>query len=102
MTLAHIKAKPFEVAEHLRDEEDMALYLASVLEDGDTEEFLSALSDVARARGMAQLAQQTGLSRESLYKTLAPGAKPRFDTIRRITAALGIPLTVNAGLERPS
>lgn len=96
MTPARIKARPFDVAEHLRDEEDMALYLASMLEDGDTDEFIAALSDVARARGMTQLAQQTGLSRESLYKTLAPGSKPRFETIVKITSALGLSLDIHS------
>ncbi|MCL1985127.1 MAG: putative addiction module antidote protein [Betaproteobacteria bacterium] len=59
---------------------------------------LVALADVAKARGIAQLAKDTGLGRESLYKTLSPGAKPRFDTIMKITKALGIPLTVKPAL----
>ena len=57
---------------------------------------LSALSDVARARGMAQIAKDSGLGRESLYKALAPGAKPRFETIMKVMHALGVKLTVHA------
>jgi probable addiction module antidote protein len=63
------------------------------MEDSDLNVFLAALSDVAKARGMAQLAKDSDLSRESLYKTLAPGAKPRFETIVKITKALGVPMT---------
>lgn len=87
-----IKTKPFDVAEHLRDEEDMALYLKATLEENDQDSFLEALRTVARAKGMTQLAQETGLGRESLYKTLSPGAAPRFDTIIKITRALGLSL----------
>jgi probable addiction module antidote protein len=89
-----ITPKPFDVAEHLRDEEDMALYLAAALEEGDLDSFLAALSTVARAKGMTRLAKETGLGRESLYKTLAPGAKPHFDTILKITSALGLSLEI--------
>ena len=89
-----IKTKPFDVAEHLRDEEDMALYLKATLEENDSDSFLEALRTVARAKGMAQLAKDAGLGRESLYKTLSPGAKPRFDTILKITNALGLSLNV--------
>lgn len=59
-------------------------------------EFIAALSDVARAKGMAQLANEAGLSRESLYKSMAPGAKPRFETIMKITSALGLSLDIHA------
>lgn len=85
-----IKTKPFDVAEHLRDEEDMALYLKATLEENDQDSFLEALRTVARAKGMTQLAKDTGLGRESLYKTLSPGASPRFETIIKITHALGL------------
>ncbi|XLP79650.1 putative addiction module antidote protein [Mannheimia haemolytica] len=75
--------RPFDVAEFLTDEATIQAYLAEVLKEGDQDEFLEALNDVARARGMAELAKQTGLGRESLYKTLAKGSKPRFDTIQK-------------------
>jgi probable addiction module antidote protein len=62
----------------------------AVLETGDTDLLLLALGDVARARGMAQVAKDAGLGRESLYKALAPGAKPRFDTVVKVARALGV------------
>ena len=88
-----MKITRFDVTEHLDNEEVIAEYLAAAMEDSDPNVFLAALADVAKARGMAQLAKDFGLSRESLYKTLAPGAKPRFETIMRITKALGVPMT---------
>ncbi len=95
-----MKITRFDVTEHLDNEEVIAEYLAAAMEDADSNVFLAALADVAKARGMARLAKDSGLSRESLYKTLAPGAKPRFETIMRITKALGVPMApaaVNAG-----
>lgn len=88
-----MKVTRFDVTEHLNNEEVIAEYLAAAMEDDNPDVFLAALADVAKARGMAQLAKDSGLSRESLYKTLAPGAKPRFETIMRITKALGVPMT---------
>jgi probable addiction module antidote protein len=87
-----MKITKFDVTDHLDNEEVIAEYLAVALEDSDPNVFLVALGDVAKARGMAQLAKDSGLSRESLYKTLAPGAKPRFETIMKITKALGVPM----------
>ncbi|MFK3559251.1 addiction module antidote protein [Pasteurella multocida] len=87
-----VELKAFDIAEYLDSEEMIAAYLSEVLETGDTNEFISALGDVARARGMTELAAKTGLGRESLYKTLSHGSKPRFDTIMKITQALGIKL----------
>ena len=89
-----VKVKKFDAVDYLDSEEMMAEYLAAAMEDLNPDVFLAALADVAKARGIAQLAKDTGLGRESLYKTLAPGAKPRFDTIMKITKALGIPLAV--------
>jgi probable addiction module antidote protein len=87
-----MKITKFDVTEHLDNEEVIAEYLAAAMEDSDPHVFLTALADVAKARGMAKLAKDSGLSRESLYKTLAPGAKPRFETIVKITKALGVPM----------
>jgi len=87
-----MKITKFDVTDHLDNEEVIAEYLAVAVEDPDPNVFLTALGDVAKARGMAQLAKDSGLSRESLYKTLAPGAKPRFETIMKITKALGVPM----------
>lgn len=85
---------PFEMAEMLDSEEVIAAYFAQVLEDGDSDEIIRALSHIARARGMAKLAEETGLGRVSLYKALSAGAKPRFDTILKVTRALGLKMSV--------
>jgi probable addiction module antidote protein len=85
--------KVFDAADFLDDEETMAAYLSAALEDANPDVFLAAVRDVARARGMAQLAQDAGLGRESLYKALSPGAKPRYDTVLKLLAALGVRLT---------
>jgi probable addiction module antidote protein len=82
----------FDAADYLDNEETIAAYLSAVLEDGDPDLFLVAIKDVARARGMTQLAKDTGMGRESLYKALAPGAKPRYDTILKVVRALGVTL----------
>jgi len=82
----------FDAADYLDSEETIAAYLSATLEDDDPEMFLVALKTVARARGMTQLAKDTGLGRESLYKALAPGAKPRYDTILKVVKALGVTL----------
>lgn len=82
----------FDAADYLDSEEAIAAYLSATLEDDDPEMFLVALKTVARARGMTQLAKDTGLGRESLYKALAPGAKPRYDTILKVVKALGVTL----------
>ena len=86
------KLAQFDAAEYLDNEEVIAEYLNAALEDENPDMFLVAISDVARARGMAQLAKDTGLGRESLYKALAPGAKPRYDTVLKLIRALGVDL----------
>lgn len=90
-----MKTQRFDVAEYLDSEEMIAAYLSSVLEDGGTDEFIAALGDVARAKGISELAAQTGLGRESLYKTLSGHSKPRFDTVVKIARALGMELTLS-------
>jgi probable addiction module antidote protein len=87
------KLVPFDAARYLTDDAAVAEYLTAILEADDADLLLLALADVARARGMAQVAKDTGLGRESLYKALSPGAKPRFDTILKVTRALGVRLT---------
>jgi probable addiction module antidote protein len=82
----------FDFAEHLKSEEDIAAYLTIVLEEGDTAELAHALGIAARARGMSEIAAQSGLTREALYKALRSGAQPRFDTINRVCGALGVRL----------
>ena len=87
------KLLPFDAARYLTDDAAIAEYMAAVLESDDSDLLLLALGDVARARGMAQVAKDSGLGRESLYKALAPGAKPRFETVMKVARALGVKLT---------
>lgn len=84
----------FEVSNYLRDNEEIALYLSAMLEDGTPAEIAGALGDIAKARGMAKLAEDTGLSRESLYKGLSGERVPSADTLLRVIRGLGMKLTV--------
>ena len=85
----------FDAARYLNDDEAIAEYMTAVLEANEPDFLLLALNDVARAKGMAQVAKDAGLSRESLYKALAPGAKPRFETIVKVARALGVKFTAH-------
>ena len=91
-----VKLVPFDAARYLDDEAAIAEYMTAVLEANEPDLLLLALGDIARARGMSQIAKETGLGRESLYKALAPGAKPRFDTVLKVARALGVKLTAKA------
>jgi len=82
----------FDAAEYLSTEEDVAAYLTTVLEENDPALLAAAIGDIARARGMTQVAKDSGIAREALYKALRPGSKPRFETISRVCAALGVRL----------
>lgn len=84
------KFRIFDAAEFLDSEEAIAAYISDAIQEDDPNRLLTALATVARARGMSRLAEATGLGRESLYKALRPGAKPRFDTIMRIMKGLNI------------
>lgn len=86
----------FDLAEQLKTEEDIAAYLTMVIEEGDTAELAHALGLAARARGMSEIAKASGITREALYKALRPDASPRFDTINRVCAALGVRLVAQA------
>lgn len=88
-----VKLATFDAADYLDDEETIAEYLTAALEDPNPDVFLAAVRDVARARGMTQLAKDAGLGRESLYKALTPGAKPRYDTVFKLLHALGVKLS---------
>lgn len=88
--------RPFDAAEFLTDETSIAEYLTASLEMGDEQVLLNAIGAAARARGMSQLAKDSGLGRESLYKALAPGAKPRYDTLLKVIQALGVNITFSA------
>ena len=89
------KLLPFDAARYLTDDAAIAEYMTAVLETDDSDLLLLALGDVARARGMTQVAKDAGLGRESLYKALAPGAKPRFDTVLKVARALGVRLSAH-------
>lgn len=85
---------PFDAAAYLDDDEAVAEYLSAAAEDPDPDVLIAALGDVAKARGMAQIARDAGLGRESLYKALTSGARPRFETIRAVLHALGVKFVV--------
>jgi len=87
---------PFDASDYLDSEETIAEYLRVALENPDPDAFLIAVRDVAKARGIARVAADSGLGRESLYKALRPGAQPRFDTMRRLVGALGVKLDIAA------
>ena len=82
----------FDAADYLDDEKVISEYLNAALEDPNPDVFLQAIADVAKSRGMSKLAADTGLGRESLYKALAPGAKPKYDTVLKLVRALGVEL----------
>jgi probable addiction module antidote protein len=91
-----IKTKPWDSAAYLKTDEDIAHYLEAVFEDGDPSLVAAALGDVARAKGMAQIAKAAGLGRESLYKALSPEGNPEFATVLKVMRALGLKLKVAA------
>jgi probable addiction module antidote protein len=90
------KLTEFDASAYLDSDELIAEYLSAALDDEDPDVFLSAIGNVAKARGMSAIAESTGLGRESLYKALAPGAKPRYDTVLKVLQSLGVKLHVTA------
>lgn len=96
--MAKTTTTKYDVAEHLRTPEEMAAYLEACMEEanGDAALIAKALGDIARAKGMSQVAREAGLSRESLYKTLSGDRTPSFDTILKVIAALGLKLHAEA------
>jgi probable addiction module antidote protein len=87
----------FDAAEYLSTDEEVAAYLTAVLEENDAALLAAALGDIARARGMTQISKDSGITREALYKALRPGSEPRFDTVNRVCAALGVRLVALPG-----
>lgn len=90
------KIQNYDVADHLRTPEEMAAYLEACIaeSDGDASFVAKALGDIARAKGMSEIARETGLGRESLYKALSAEGNPQFDTILRVAKALGLEISV--------
>lgn len=89
-----IKVARFDAADYLDSEEAIAAYLNAALEEGDADLLMAAIADVAKARGIAKVASDAGVGRESLYKTLTPGSKPKLETVFKLMHALGVKLTV--------
>lgn len=94
-----IPTRPWDVIEHLETEEDMAAYLEAALEEGDPALIAAALGDIARAKGMTQIAHEAGLGRESLYKALSPEGNPEFATVLKVVRALGLRLHASPARE---
>ena len=88
------RAANWDVFEYLETEADIAAYLNAALEEGDTSLIATALGDIARAKGMTQLAKETGITRDGLYKALSPTGNPSFDTVQKVVKAFGLKLDV--------
>ena len=103
MRRSKLKLREFDISAYLDDEKTIAGYLAAVLEVGNQDDFLAALGDVLKARGMTTVAAATGLGRESLYKSFARGGNPQHDTTQKVLHSLGLTLTVvpRAPMEKP-
>jgi len=91
-----VKTIPWDAADHLTDRESIAAYLDAALEDGDPELIKAALGDVARAKGMTEIAEATGLSRTSLYKALSQDGNPEFATVVKVLRSLGLRVGVQS------
>lgn len=89
--------KKFSISDYLENETIMEEYLNTVLEEGNTEDLIVAIGHLAKAKGMSNIANETGLSRPSLYKALSKGSKPQFETTHKVIRALGGNLIVNMG-----
>lgn len=89
-----VETIPFDTADFLNSAEDVASYLDAYLEDGSPEELRAAIDNIARSRGMSELAKATGVTRAGLYKALSPEGNPSFETIRAIVGGLGLRLAV--------
>lgn len=88
------KATKWDASEYLESEADIAAYLNAALENGDTAVIAAALGDIARAKGMTQLSNETGITRDGLYKALSPTGNPSFDTVQKVIKAFGLKLDV--------
>ena len=95
--MAKTKTRRWDAGGYLKSEEDMAAYLEAALEEGDAALFTAALGDIARAKGMTEVARAAGLGRESLYKALSPDGNPEFATVLKVVRSLGLKLHATAG-----
>lgn len=91
-----LEVMDFDIAQYLNDKEVIAEYLSQILDDGNMDELLAALGNIAKAKGMTQIAKDTGLGRESLYKTFNPHSKPKFDTIMKVLDSFGVKIQISA------
>lgn len=94
--MAKTKTHPWDVTRYLDSDEAIAAYLDAALEEDDPALLAAALGDIARAKGMTQIARETGLGRESLYKALSPEGNPEFGTVQKVVRSLGLRLHVSA------
>lgn len=90
-----VKITPFDISRHLETEEDIAEFLNDMLQNGTQSDFIHALGTVARSQGMTKIAKDAGVTRASLYKSLAEDSSPRFDTINKVISAMGCKLSVS-------
>lgn len=89
----------FDILDYLKTDRDMAEYLTAVLEDGDPALFVAAIGDIAKAKGMTEIAKKSGVTRESLYRALKIEARPRFETVAKVIQALGMKLSVHTWVD---
>jgi probable addiction module antidote protein len=94
--MGKVRTSAWDAAEHLETQEDMVAYLEAALEEDDPAVIAAALGDIARAKGMTQIAREAGLGRESLYKALSPDGNPEFATVLKVVKALGLKLHAEA------
>ncbi len=94
------RTRAWDVADHLKTEEDMVAYLEAALDDGDASLVFAVLGDIARAKGMSEVAREAGLGRESLYKALSAEGNPEFSTVMKVVRALGLRLRVGRATQR--
>jgi probable addiction module antidote protein len=97
-----LKLNDFDPTQYLESEQAIAEYLTAILEENNPALLATALGDIARARGMSEIAKSSGITREALYKALKPNAHPRFDTISRVCAALGVRLVAQVQVAAPA
>jgi len=90
-----VKLRPFDPAEHLRTEEDILYYLEAAMEGNDAKHIASALGDVARSKGMSEIARKAGVGRQALYSALSENGNPTLETLTSVLSALGLQLSVH-------